>query len=80
MKYYFHFLLTGKIIELEVLPIHARDLGVNETVMLNTYFSDIFRSKTFSTITEIINEKGKRIYKLKISYLPKFNTDTKEDD
>lgn len=80
MKYYFSFILKGKTVEKEVLPVHVRDIHTNETVMLNTFFPEEIDGKRFMLVTEIVNEKGKRIYKLTDNYKTTFKREEKEDD
>lgn len=68
MNYYLQFHIGSKEHEIDVNPAHIRDAHVGETVMLDTFFPDLFKHKTFSKISQIEIEKGKRVYKLSIDY------------
>ena len=69
MKYFVEFLSGTRDVQKEIVnPQHIRDAHIGETIILNTFFPEIFDTKTYFQIRDIEIEAGKRLYKLTKQY------------
>lgn len=82
MKYFVEFLYQVKDIQKEIVnPQHIRDAHIGETIIINTFFPELFNTRTYFVIRDIEIEAGKRLYKLKPQYGARqvMITDKKDD-